>query len=248
MPGALSSRESGSVVVIFAAGVSGTLVGARRVAAEAAPVARDAARPVGLIGLVRGALGRKLLVETAPGLGQPRPARARDRPRLALAALVEVLAGVAQPAAAALVDRPATRHRGRVHRRARLPPCPGSRPAHRGPSPPPHRSQTKPGGLVPLGAPPPCRHRGDACSAMASRRVGRACLLRRDPGRRACRSLRGPCGDAGDNPSRRQEDEGVAPTAADVRCRGRFRVAAAFPWMVVQGSRTTLPTTAPCSA
>jgi hypothetical protein len=76
-------------------------VGAGRPAAEAAPVARDPARPIGLIGLVRGALGLKLLLEAAPGLGQPRLARARDRPRLALAALVEALAGVAQPAAAA---------------------------------------------------------------------------------------------------------------------------------------------------
>jgi hypothetical protein len=60
------------------------------------------------------ALGRKLLLQAAPGLQKPRLARARDRVRLALAALVEALTGVTQPAAAALVDRPAARHRRRL--------------------------------------------------------------------------------------------------------------------------------------
>ena len=34
-------------------------------------------------------------------------------------------------------------------------------------------------------------------------------------GRRACRSSRGPCGDAGNNPCRRQADEVVAPSSDD---------------------------------
>src|SRR6266545_2433830 len=99
MPGALSSRESGSVVLIFPGRGLGHLVGARRIAAEAAPVARDPASAVGLVGLVRVALGRKLLLEAAPGLRKPRLARARDRPRLALAALAGALASVTLPAA-----------------------------------------------------------------------------------------------------------------------------------------------------
>jgi len=48
-------------------------VGARRVAAEAAPVARDPARAVGLIGRVCLALGRKLLLQAAPGLESRAP-------------------------------------------------------------------------------------------------------------------------------------------------------------------------------
>jgi hypothetical protein len=51
----------------------------------------------------------------------------------------------------------------------------------------------------------------DACSPMASRRIGRACPRSTVCGRRACRSLRGPCGDAGNKPCRRQGDQVVAP-------------------------------------
>jgi hypothetical protein len=47
--------------------------------------------------------------------------------------------------------------------------------------------------------------------ATTSRRVGRAFACSTVCGRRACRSSRGPCGDAGDNPCRRQGDQVVAP-------------------------------------
>jgi hypothetical protein len=47
--------------------------------------------------------------------------------------------------------------------------------------------------------------------ATTSRRVGRAFSSSTVCGRRACRSSRGPCGDAGNNPCRRQADQVVAP-------------------------------------
>ena len=47
--------------------------------------------------------------------------------------------------------------------------------------------------------------------AMTSRRVGRAFSSSTVCGRRACRSLRDPPGDAGNNPCRRQGDQVVAP-------------------------------------
>jgi hypothetical protein len=89
-------------------------VRARRPAPEAPPVARDPARAVGLIGLVRLALGFELFLEAALRLGQPRLARARDRLRLLGTAIVEPAAGLAVPASAALVFRPAARHLRRL--------------------------------------------------------------------------------------------------------------------------------------
>jgi hypothetical protein len=56
----------------------------------------------------------------------------------------------------------------------------------------------------------------DACFAMTSRRVGRA-FSSTVCGCRACRSSRGPCGDAGNNPCRRQGDQVVAPSSTGRR-------------------------------
>jgi hypothetical protein len=56
----------------------------------------------------------------------------------------------------------------------------------------------------------------DARFAMTSRRVGRA-FSSTVCGRRACRSSRGPCGDAGNNPCRRQGDQVVAPSSTGRR-------------------------------
>jgi hypothetical protein len=50
--------------------------------------------------------------------------------------------------------------------------------------------------------------------ATTSRYVGRAFSSSTVCGRRACRSSRGPCGDAGNNPCRRQGDQVVAPTSS----------------------------------
>jgi hypothetical protein len=70
--------------------------------------------------------------------------------------------------------------------------------------------------------------------ATTSRRVGRAFSSSTVSGRRACRSSRGPCGDAGNNPCRRQADQVVAPGSTgrrlveDDHCasRGRLRSSA----------------------
>jgi hypothetical protein len=53
--------------------------------------------------------------------------------------------------------------------------------------------------------------------ATTSRRVGRAFSSSTVCGRRACRSSRGPCGVAGNNPCRRQGDQVVAPTSPACR-------------------------------
>jgi hypothetical protein len=50
--------------------------------------------------------------------------------------------------------------------------------------------------------------------ATTSKRVGRAFASSTVWGRRASRSSRGPCGDAGNNPCRRQGDQVVAPTSS----------------------------------
>ena len=55
--------------------------------------------------------------------------------------------------------------------------------------------------------------------ATANGRAGRAFFSSTVFGRRACRSSRGPCGDAGNNPCRRQGDRVVALTSS-ARCPG----------------------------
>jgi hypothetical protein len=60
--------------------------------------------------------------------------------------------------------------------------------------------------------------------ATTSRRVGRAFSSSTVSGRRACRSSRGPCGDAGNNPCRRQEDVVVGGPRGREPCRGGSRL------------------------
>src|SRR5829696_3294506 len=75
MPGALSSRESGSVVLIFPVGVAGTWWGLGGPPPKAAPVARDPAGAVGLVGL-----GRPALVEALTRVALPAAAALVFRP------------------------------------------------------------------------------------------------------------------------------------------------------------------------